>query len=445
MTTPLHTRFLAIDALLREHEALWRPQPFRAPRVPWEATHPELVGRLGGLSLEEALAIDADPVRHRALLAPWIPDVDRLAGLCELGALERRSLTAELERLGPRVRRHMSERKWAQIQAVASVVPGAPQASRWVEWCAGKGHLGRTLAALSGRPAVCLERDAALCKAGRLLAEKVAALAQEDRPGGEPGSREGHADDEPGEGYPAADGRAPGGSGGASVEMRVQDVLADGVSEALDGASHVVGLHACGHLHERLLRLAVEERVAAVSLAPCCYHVGAPEVARVEPMSSLARRRGVPLGLDDVRLSMQGHGTRSRRRLELHMAGRAWRLGYDALQREVRGVEGHARLPPVPRRLLRGSFEGFVRAVAEADGLELPDGLELGRFEAAGRARLRRVAGLELVRHLFRRPLEVWLALDRALFMAEAGYRVEVGVFCEARWTPRNLMVCAAR
>ncbi len=36
---------------------------------------------------------------------------------------------------------------------------------------------------------------------------------------------------------------------------------------------------------------------------------------------------------------------------------------------------------------------------------------------------------MELVRHLFRRPLELWLVLDRALFLQEQGYRVEVGSF----------------
>jgi hypothetical protein len=49
---------------------------------------------------------------------------------------------------------------------------------------------------------------------------------------------------------------------------------------------------------------------------------------------------------------------------------------------------------------------------------------------APGRGR-----NLELLRGLFRRPLELWLVLDR----------VEVGRFCEPTLTPRNLMVLAER
>jgi len=66
-------------------------------------------------------------------------------------------------------------------------------------------------------------------------------------------------------------------------------------------------------------------------------------------------------------------------------------------------------------------------------------------LEAHGWQRLAEVRNLELVRGLFRRPLELWLVLDRALFMVEQGYNVEVGSFCEPSLTPRNLMVLAER
>ncbi|MGO1269422.1 MAG: SAM-dependent methyltransferase, partial [Pseudomonas bubulae] len=65
--------------------------------------------------------------------------------------------------------------------------------------------------------------------------------------------------------------------------------------------------------------------------------------------------------------------------------------------------------------------------------------------EAAGRERLAQVRNLELVRGLFRRPLELWLVLDRALYLEENGYAVQVGEFCDSQLTPRNLMVLAQR
>ncbi|MNF11686.1 hypothetical protein D3C80_2129510 [compost metagenome] len=52
---------------------------------------------------------------------------------------------------------------------------------------------------------------------------------------------------------------------------------------------------------------------------------------------------------------------------------------------------------------------------------------------------------LELPRSLFRRPLELWLLLDRALFLEEQGYQVMLGSFCQAQLTPRNILLLAER
>jgi len=77
--------------------------------------------------------------------------------------------------------------------------------------------------------------------------------------------------------------------------------------------------------------------------------------------------------------------------------------------------------------------------------VELPAGLDCAPFLVRGEARYAAVARMELVRHLFRRPLELWLTLDRALFLREQGYQVEVGEFCTKRLTPRNLLIRAVR
>jgi len=55
------------------------------------------------------------------------------------------------------------------------------------------------------------------------------------------------------------------------------------------------------------------------------------------------------------------------------------------------------------------------------------------------------VRNLELVRGLFRRPLELWLLLDRALLLEEQGYRVHLGTFCPSELTPRNILLLAER
>jgi hypothetical protein len=66
-------------------------------------------------------------------------------------------------------------------------------------------------------------------------------------------------------------------------------------------------------------------------------------------------------------------------------------------------------------------------------------------YEQFGWERLTTVRALGLVRGLFRGPLETWLLLDRAQFLVERGWQVQVKLFCEAEVTPRNALILAWR
>ncbi len=66
-------------------------------------------------------------------------------------------------------------------------------------------------------------------------------------------------------------------------------------------------------------------------------------------------------------------------------------------------------------------------------------------WQRQGEKRFAITERMELVRQLFRRPLEIWLALDRACFLEEQGYKVVLGSFCDKPITPRNLLIHAER
>lgn len=120
-----------------------------------------------------------------------------------------------------------------------------------------------------------------------------------------------------------------------------------------------------------------------------------------------------------------------------------WRLGFDGLQRWLSGVDDYLPLPPHPKRLDKEGFEAFCHWAAHQAGLVLPDGVDFGYWLDHGAERARSVRRFELLRHLFRRPLELWVVLDYALFLEEAGYDVRLGTFCDRALTPRNLLVDA--
>ncbi len=81
--------------------------------------------------------------------------------------------------------------------------------------------------------------------------------------------------------------------------------------------------------------------------------------------------------------------------------------------------------------------------MAEREGDKLPAEIDWYAAEAAGWQRQRETMRLSLVRHAFRRAIELWLVLDLASFIAEQGYEVEVGSFCDRKLTPRNILISA--
>ncbi|QJQ98811.1 methyltransferase [Halomonas sp. PGE1] len=391
-------RFTGLAERLAEWQSLWRCLPFQHPRLPWQARWPGLAEALLALTDAEVARLQEDPFTDSPLAA-WLP-VDELAWLVALPAMAEQGgvLAEELpEAWGEQV----GGRKWRQVQAFLPQVEVA-QAESLVEWCAGKGHLARALSRHHGIEVTALEWQPALCEAGRALAQRQ----------------------------------------GARVTLREQDVMAENAAAWLDDRTRVAALHACGDLHRRLLTLAAAAG-SAVTLAPCCYQRTADD--RYRPLSTrgraLAEARGLVLERDDLALAVQETVTAPRGVQRHRERAGAWRLGFDRLQREVRGVDAYLPVPSLAYGQMPETFEGFCHWAAQQKGIALPAGVDWRAHEDAGWRRQREVARLELARHLFRRPLEVWLALDRAAFLEEAGYAVELGTFCPRELTPRNLVL----
>ena len=135
-------------------------------------------------------------------------------------------------------------------------------------------------------------------------------------------------------------------------------------------------------------------------------------------------------------------GARVRRQGDSAMARR---LGFDLLQRQRRGCDDYLPTPSLPSAWLDKPFADYCRDLAALKELSTVGVQNWPALEAAGWQRLAEVRNLELLRGLFRRPLELWLVLDRALFLQSKGYTVRLGTFCETALTPRNLLLLAER
>ncbi|HEF4760513.1 TPA: methyltransferase [Pseudomonas putida] len=394
----LLARFTALDAFLIKHQALWKPRPFTHLQLPWETSYPELATWLRGRSLEDAENAHNQPAELAGSPEPFASLAVLSLELSEVGELPAHWLNAASHRLNVDV----PGRKWQQIEAFASRLQFADTPKHWLDWCSGKGHLGRRLLQ-AGQQLTCLEYDPALVASGQALSQR----------------HQLHA---------------------LHVE---QDVLTPNAASLLKAEHTPVALHACGDLHVRLIQLAAAAGCNQLAIAPCCYN--RINLARYSSMSSIAKASDLQLSLDDLALPMSETvtaGARVRRQRDTSMARR---LAFDLLQRQLRGVDEYLPTPSLPSAWLDKPFADYCHHLAELKELSTIGPQDWPALEAAGWQRLAQVRNLELLRGLFRRPLELWLVLDRALFLFEQGYTVRLGTFCETPLTPRNFLMLAER
>ncbi|WP_339848013.1 methyltransferase [uncultured Halopseudomonas sp.] len=391
-------RFQQLDAWLAAHQKLWRAKPFIEHQCTWENQWPELATWLRKRSLEQAEQAHTQPHLIHAP-APFGELARTAIAFTQVPDWSSQSCDVFPEPL----QRHIPGRKWQQIIrfAQASQTRWQQPTRHWVDWCAGKGHLGRLMAWQGGQSLLCLEQNAQLNRDGEKLSESFLLHAR-------------HQD---------------------------ADVLSPSAWHYLAPEQSLVALHACGQLHMTLLQRVAARGCAQVALAPCCYN-------RIEgmdymPLSEIAQRAKLKLSKDDLGLPMQESVTAGQRTRRLRDCSMAWRLAFDLWQREAQGSDHYLPTPSRPESAMSQGIAAFCRELASYHNLHLPEPASWPELEQRGWQRLAEVRNLELVRGLFRRPLEMWLLLDRALFMQEAGYRVEIGLFCPAELTPRNFLLIA--
>jgi hypothetical protein len=295
-------------------------------------------------------------------------------------------------------------RKRRQIAAVLQLLRAFyPRISELVDVGAGRGQLTTRAARTLAVPALGLERDHERVAVARLLA------------------------------------------GDAKVEFVTTDVLSTGSSAAetspLERLPKVpdrllMALHGCGELGDAVVRSAVSLS-AHVLLLACC-----PQKIRANQRASLGE--GGPalpkevLGLANVLPRTDG----VERSLASTLATKEDRLALRHLF-EARGIAVPAgeEMRGVNRRKVHAGLSALARTAFKARDLPLPTESELRAAAALAHEQYGPFRRLALPRSMLGRVLEIFLALDRAVFLSSAGYDVHVVELFPAKISPRNIAV----
>ncbi|AQS37138.1 Methyltransferase domain [Shewanella psychrophila] len=408
-------RLKKLDTLLVQSRTLWQVKAFDCTLLPWEKRFPCLANKVWSISDVDIDELDKTQAELNAELLPALQqDLQRsdaswqldLLGQVETALTKGDTDLAQLsvELLSHKEASHFSAgikgRKWSQITAFAAQIK--PDTSEVLEWCAGKGHLGRLISKAHSRPVVSLEWQQNLCDEGTKFADKWH-LPQE---------------------FICGNAFAP-------------------QQSKLKRDQQAVALHACGDLHVRLLRLASQANTRAIIISPCCYHLIQAE--QYQGMSQVVLDSELVLSRHDLQVPLQHSTIANAKQVEYRHREVIWRLGFDSLQREVNQSTEYLPIPSIKQSQLNQDFEAFCHWAAEKKSVDLPVDLDINTYLEVGVQRQRLTRRIDLVAHLFRGILEQWLLLDRVCFLEEQGYSVKLTQFCKKAVTPRNSLISAEK
>ena len=405
----MQTLFTQLNTFLIQTESFWRFEPFHCSADDvehWQHINSDLDGWLNSLSPEQIMQLKQQPDDLFYHLSQYIQ------GLAEMIASVHDYITPQPVCLSLSVKENTQEshvlysgvpgRKIEQIKRLGQKLIRQHQGESWLEWCAGKGYLGRFLATYSDSPVLSFEYQEALCLQGQAEADQRQ-LAM----------------------------------------MFVQgDAFKPSSQKLFKPCQHAVALHACGDLHVRLMQYAAQASVRAMSVAPCCYHL--IEAEHYQPLSSLGKQSSLHLTRQELRIPVQETVTGGERVKRHRQQEMSYRLGWDELLKAELGLMAYQPTSSIKKSQLSEGFKAFCLWAAEQKGFLLAlDKINFDNYEQQGLVRYWRMEKLSLVQQGFRRLLEMWLVCDKALFIEEQGYQVSVSEFCSREVTPRNLLIHA--
>lgn len=396
----MQATFQQLNKFLLANQTLWRFEPFHSSRegvFSWPVGSSPLQSWLTNLTITQIETLKQHPKKLIEELSCFVPDLDVITQLIQLPHSELSTLERNL-----RLEKGIPGRKLTQIQSLGQSAINLQQGSEWLEWCSGKGYLGRILSFYSKTPVVSFEYQQQLCEEGQKEADSL------------------------------------------SLPMKfVQgDAFCSQSQEVFHSDQHVVALHACGDLHVRLMHCAAKANSRAISLSPCCYHL--IEAERYQAQSQLGKSSGLTLSKTELRIPLQETVTGGERVKRHRQQEMSFRLGLDVLLREHLGVEQYCPIPSIKKSLLNEGFTAFCGWAADQKQFDLP-AADFSHYESIGIERFWQMERLSLLQQGFRRLLEMWLVMDKAMFLEERGYRVELSEFCSREVTPRNILLHAIR
>lgn len=400
-------RFSEIRDLLKSYQALWYEEilndyPHTLKNYPegW-------VDQLSELTWEDRWQIDAklDLSKLEGDLKVLVERIRELSSFPE--NITEKELPKEAL-LG------MNQKKIHEVSRIAPYIGKLQKKhnfSRGFDIGGGKGHLARTLAHYFGLESICLDPDQDLIRAGKKLLVKL----------------------------PVPSDAKSFSYLNNSLGSHIYNPDIKGLENEMlfDNDSLAIGLHTCGPLSLRLM-----ERAKNLVNVGCCYLKLNPKTE--VNVSRQALSDPLIFSKYSLALASRGHGGISYEDFMNKWKVKSFRYSLHLLLYEKLGIKKFITVEGYPLKKYGEDFSEYVFSKLTELGIKHNlDADYLNSFHQKWSPLVKKMFLANIIRWQFGRLLEVYILLDRAIYLQESGFKVEMAQLFNESISPRNIGILA--
>lgn len=215
-------------------------------------------------------------------------------------------------------------------------------------------------------------------------------------------------------------------------ELNLQETKSDSVQL-------IAGLHGCGDLTTNIVRYYRNSNSKYLLSLGCCYQ----DLNGDYNISGLAQDDGLRFSKNALHLAARCHAVNDKTDMENKVLARRYRYALHFYLHDFQGKEfeaiGNTRLKDCSL-----PFSSYAKKYADLEGVATLD-LDVFYGSEEVQRRIHFTIAADVLRGLLGRVIEIYIALDRALYLEESGCEVDVVEVFDRTLSPRNLLVFARK